>query len=721
MQPTPEPAPIAPPVVGESLVEFVRADRQRAGFILLGIAALLLAVCGWAALSARKSAVAEKQPDEAKLQLDEATPKDPHRMQYVVGALLAGLGALSMICVGGWLLVSLPPIQPAGQRVQARAAILATGGLLGAIIMLAGVTYFYFWSSAVFDWLDKGQTKQSRYVVGPLLAVAVGGLLMFLAIQPARAEERKDYVLRRLIYWTNFGLSVLLVFIVLVVTNVIAGEQMPNRLDVTETSFYSLSAGSKELLQKLPEPVTVYGIVPASGREYDDIRRLLQNCRDESGGKFKVVLLSPVSDQAEYRKLAEKYPVLKAHEVEGTTLGVLLTTGPDEKRSSYIRADEFFRTQQPASRNEQGTRLFVGEGRLMRELLFLVESEKAVVYFTQSAGELDIGAAGGQQAEPTTTAHQLKEYLGRNNLDVRPLKFDLKEPKVPADAAVVIVAGPQRPLATAHVEAIRKYLAEPHGGKKGKLIVLAGAEFGPPPKNEVLLTGLEGLLAEYNVQLDQRVVIGIASRDPDPYMATVGVTFSAVQARNPVAMALGTKPQFPSVMWRQVGVARTSPAFRATPLLGTADRDRYTWLENHYLPPRELQQTINDLARNQAVRAAKQFTDDPRMVGVAVSEGQRTEQGSDAGRMVVVGNSLFVSDAVAGRTEPPGFALVSGSVDWLRERPQLGIAVENKKYAEFKFPATTDENRGLFLPLLLSITGVAGLGIGVWMVRRGSA
>ena len=59
MQPTPEPtpAPSSPdtpgaPVVAEQLDEFVRADRQRSAFILLGLSAVLFALCGWSSVSA---------------------------------------------------------------------------------------------------------------------------------------------------------------------------------------------------------------------------------------------------------------------------------------------------------------------------------------------------------------------------------------------------------------------------------------------------------------------------------------------------------------------------------------------------------------------------------------------------------------------------------------------------------------------------------------------
>jgi hypothetical protein len=44
--------------------------------------------------------------------------------------------------------------------------------------------------------------------------------------------------------------------------------------------------------------------------------------------------------------------------------------------------------------------------------------------------------------------------------------------------------------------------------------------------------------------------------------------------------------------------------------------------------------------------------------------------------------------------------------------------VEAKKYKTFALPATADENRGLWLPLLFALISVAGMGACVWMVRR---
>ena len=116
---------------------------------------------------------------------------------------------------------------------------------------------------------------------------------------------------------------------------------MPNKLDVTLEGFYSLSSGSKEFLARLDQPITAYAILSDYGRTTEDIRRLLENCADASGGKFVVKTISPVANKSEYRGRAAKYPVLGSDDT-----GVLLTVGEDEKRHSFIREDEFTQVEQ---------------------------------------------------------------------------------------------------------------------------------------------------------------------------------------------------------------------------------------------------------------------------------------------------------------------------------------------------------------------------------------
>ena len=701
--------------MADSLVEFVRADRQTAGYILAGLAVLLVALCGWTIYKAGKSP-AEAAPEKQKkadspftIEGETPTVRDPNRDDYYIGAVASGAACLVALTAALWLMLAPPALGEVRQRTDIRALVLALGGLLGGLLILAGIIYFYMWSGALTDWLDKKEWKQAKWTLYPLLMVVGGAALMFLAAQPARAEERTNSALRKLVYGANLGLSTLLLFVALVVINLFVGPRLPNKLDTTATGFYTLSAGSKEYLGRLNEPVTAYAILPESGRAADDIRRLLESAQEASAGRFTVRFVSTVANKSEYRTLAGKYPVLESNEV-----GVLLTVGEDQRRHSFIREDEFIRQDAPQQRGQQGARSFVGESRLMRELLFLMDNEKkAVVYFTQSAGELGIEAQPGAEVPPDASAVRLRAYLEKNYLDVRSLKFDATAPKVPDDAAVVIVAEPRAPLAPAHVAALTRYMNEPRGekrDKKGKLIILAGARFDPNGK--VVRTGLEEMLQKFNVRLGDKVVVGEDTRELDPLTMVVGFTENARRERNPVAIALGEKTAFMTPLWRPVAPVREGgPAFRATALLVTAP-GRVTWLEQER--PRDLNRIFAEFRANPQLMRVKEMSDDSRPVGVVVSEG-------DAGRIAVFGSGLIVSDRIARQaqgSDPITFDLVGGTVDWLRDRPPLTIGVETKRYKEFHFPPKSDETRGLWLPLLIVVMAVAGLGTSIWVIRR---
>jgi hypothetical protein len=711
MQPTPDappPAPPAEPPAVSGLVDLFTNDRQRGGMLLLGACTVFLLLALFCAWQASRAPADAEPPKEDPLKLAEPEkPKNPHRGAYILAAVTAGAACLQLASVAAWLIVSLAPPEIEKRRTQARAAVLAAGSGLGTIFMVAGLLFFYRWSGSLSDWLDRGQTKEAKFVLIPFLAILLGAALTFVSLFPARAEERNNPQLRRWVYGMNLKLVVLLAFLALLLVNLIVGPRLPNRLDTTDKGFYSLSPNTIGLLQKLPEPITAH-VILQGGRVSEDVRRLAANCADASSGKFVAKVVNPTADLTEYQRLVGKYPVLEANEY-----GVLLTVGADGKRHSFLRADEFSQRDQ---RNPEAGTAFVGEARLLKELLFLAENEKkAVVYFTQSSGELPLAAPLGEAVRQGSVA-QLGEFLGRNNLEVRPLRFDAKDPKVPDDAAVVLVAEPRQPLPPDQVMALRRYMTDVRpGGQKGKLIVLAGATFGAAPKREVLPTGLEPLLAEYGVRLDQRFVLcepGRA-RDLPPQVAIAEFTQSAVNARNPIALALGKSASYPGLMWREVSAApQGAPGgARPTTLLIT-EPGRVSWLEDRLPTNADYNRTLEELNQSQQARIAKAYGDAPRSVGVAVADG-------DAGRLVVIGNSNMVIDAAAG--DPSGFDLVGASVDWLRDRPALSFDVQSKKYQEFRFPATADENRGLWLPLVIGVVAVLGLGSAVWVVRRRTA
>ncbi|MFO0823819.1 MAG: hypothetical protein U0792_12000 [Gemmataceae bacterium] len=246
-------------------------------------------------------------------------------------------------------------------------------------------------------------------------------------------------------------------------------------------------------------------------------------------------------------------------------------------------------------------------------------------------------------------------------------------------------------------------------GRKGKLIVLSGARYGPD--GSVVKTGLEQFLNEFGVELTNRAIFGVPTQQFSVTESVVGVSAAAVEApiRNPVAVSLGEKFMIVAPGWRVIEPGSGNPTNRPISLLLT-EPGRPTWVETSQ--PTNLGQVWNELRERREVRIAKQLTDDARSVAVLVSEG-------NSGRVAVIGNGMMVSDAAFKNADTTiTYDLLSAIIDWLRERPALNIAIDPKVRKNFTFPASTDETRGLWLPLLFTMIVVGGAGAGVWVVRR---
>lgn len=731
MEPTPPPAD----ATRQPLVEFVRTNRQNAAYGFLALSVLFLALTGWAILKVSRAPTADaakdkdKDKEKAEKPFDPFNPEgaetkvgDPNTGTFIVTAVGGGLLFLVTAAAGVWLLARPPEPGEAQQRTEARELLLAAGAASGMILIVLGIALFYLWADSLTAWLDKNDWKEAKWVLIPLLLVVGGAGLAFVSVQPSRAEERSNASVRRLVYGTNLGLSVLLLFVALVVANIAIGRKLPNKLDTTSSGFYTLANATTEYLARLDQPATAYAILSGQSRESEDTRRLLQAFADVPGTKFKVQIVSPTQNKSEINALKGKYPVLKQNDT-----GVLLTYGEDEKRHTFIREDEFAEQERTPRGQPPGGRNFVAESRIMRELQFLSENEqKAVVYFTQSAGELDITGTGDRLAG--SSARRLKAFLERNYLDVRPLTFDLAAPKVPDDATVVVVAEPQRAYGEPVAAALRSYMTRAlPDNRKGKLVVMSSARFDADRK--VLKTGLEALLREFSVEMSDRAIYGEETRQVEPEQSVVVFAPPAIRARNPVAVTLGEKAVFLAPNWRPVGAAAATGPLRPLPLMMTLP-GRFTWLESE--EPRDVNQVMRDFQRPE-VRAAKQLSEQPRVVAVVVSEtlpdpqdvpGQPPPPGRDrreTGRLAVFGDGLLFSDQVAEQNpggDPVTFDLLSATVDWLRDRPSLGIGAEAKKYKTYTFPVTADDTRTLWLPFLFSMLLVGGAGAGVWMIRR---
>lgn len=750
MQPTPTNPPPAEPTPFEPVVDLIRAQRQNVAGGLLVLAVVFLALTAWLGMKSQQFASSssttatkdEKDKDKADdpfkpTKLDATAAQKEKQVDFIIGAVAAFMACIPCAAIGAFLIASPPKLREEEDRTQARQVVLLLGAILGAVLILAGGLLFYQWSGSLVKWLDQGELEEAQYVVIPLLMVVTGGGLMFVSAQPARAEERNNARIRQFIYGSNFGLTILLVLVVLVVANAVVALRLPNKLDTTTTGFYTLSEQTKQAVSGLEQPIQAFAIFQDSVDPLtQDTKRLLTTCQEANPGKFKVTFLNPALNREAISKLRSDFPMA---EMSGE--GILLVAGEegtaDRKRHSFIRDDELG-TADPDGRSLKS---FSGESKLLRELLFLSENkQKPKVYFTQSSGELSIGAAG-RAGGGRRTAAVLKSYLEKNYFEVGELAFGPgKDNKVPDDASVVVIADPTGPIPAEGVDAIRKFMSEPRSdGKKGKLVVLAGQQPGDDQKP--LKLGIEPLLQTYGVQFSDRFLYNV----PDPERASprdphqgAKVTIAvvdpdAIKARNPIALAFASDvPRLQLPDCREVGSGPAGPGgFQSVKLLSSMP-GRATWAPPTYAPRpvdawRAIGERVKSIVNSQASRAEKQklldallaeelqYSEGPRSLAVLVSEG-------GTARVAVFGCGWFVSDdasgmAGQGQSTTIWLDLMGSTLDWIRDRPTVGVLPE-KQYTKYELKPGYDTFRMLWVPLALSVLVVSGFGAGVWVIRR---
>ncbi|MCE9560897.1 MAG: GldG family protein [Planctomycetes bacterium] len=723
-QPTPSASALATPSPGrEAIVEFIRTQRSTAATVLGVLAVICLAAGVFLAIKAfrvttvpaDKPLTNEKEKADFGKQLE--LPKAPEEIENLkkIDFTIGWFGCLLafMISSAGalWLMARVPLQNESSQRTEARVLILSVGMCLGVLLMLIGLVYFYRWSDSLSKWLDTKEMHELQRVLSPVMMVVLGIGLVFAAIQPARSEERTNSTVRKIVYGSNFGLTVMLLLVALIVVNVVIAVKVPNKLDTTENGFYEISERTKQLLRELKEPITAYALIPSdSGRQpIEDMRQLLLAFQDVAGGKFRVKFLDEMANRNEVRELIAKYPQATVALAQPGVSGIIvLSVGEDGKRHAVIPDTEFSTTQgdKPA---------FQGESRLFRELVILSDTEtKPIVYFTQSNGEMSIDPAAQVPDDRKITS--LAKYLEKNYLEVRPLNFTLENPTIPADAAIVVVAEPRVPFSPDAAAALKKYMFDT--GKKGRLVVLAGIVPGPNGQG-VTKTGLEDLLREMNVGLGNRFIYTFPREEGETFLECIaGFTDVAVKSGNEIAVTMyQAAPTVTFDLPREVEPLTTAPGFQAIPLLGSTTA---TWIEDDRIPEAMLRETYVTLNRNPAIREAKRLTRGVRSLGVAVSDTSTPNKPTPFA--VVYGSGEFVSDrAVQKRRNAVPVALMGVSIDWLRNRPSIGgKELEAKRYSEYQFPkpSTVDATRLEYLPIALALLTIIGLGGGVWIIRR---
>jgi len=535
--------------------------------------------------------------------------------------------------------------------VKGTSALLA--GLGGVAIVFALLSTLLFVASPVVT------GTELYWIFGNLIA---GVLLLAFALFPnwdtIRERMRSGEARRAGKYGTSAVLSTLLaVFIVWALAYLAASH--PKKFDWSEAGVHTLSEQTKKVLAGLEQDVQVTALVPAL--DAPPVRDLLDRYAYESP-RFQVTFADPNSRP----DLVEKFG-LSPDKLTGGVVHVQLG-------EESVDVSEF------------------SEEKLTNALVKLTRTGKKTVYVLEGHGERALDGEGGGAREGFARAI---EALRNENYTVEKLLLASKG-EVPADADVVIVAGPDRPLLPEEAKALVAYVE-----KGGALLAM----IDPNTKSD-----LPAMLAQWGVRIGEDVVV-------DPRLGIFGraaMPFAAQYPTHPITSGLREPTLFNLV---SSVTAADEAKGRLTEIVRTGDE---SWGES-------------DLATLFGEgRVERGDGDRPGPVSIAVAgevdapnapapeppqEGEgETPPAAGKARLVVFGDSDFASNEFLDAYR--NHDLFVNSVNWLLGDVE-SIAIRPNRSRASRMQLSTEEFLGLrFLSLFVLPQLIAFAGTYAWWSRR---
>jgi ABC-type uncharacterized transport system involved in gliding motility auxiliary subunit len=490
--------------------------------------------------------------------------------------------------------------------------------------------------------------KQFNLAVQIGLGIFIIGLAVYVALDPS--SIRAAFSGRQAKYGSNALLLVIAFAGILVVINYLAYKNT-KQWDLTADQSNTLAKETVDVLKNVPETIVAKAFFSSSSDvsyAKDDAKTLLEKYVYAGNGKFKYEFIDPNKDPA------------AAQEAGITADGEIVVTMGDQKQtvSSSTESD------------------------LTGAIVRLMNPGAHMVYFLTGHGEFPI--EGGAD----TSYSQLKTTLEERNYRVATLNL-LTTNQIPQDGSVIVVAGPDKPLADVEVRLIDDYIKS-----GGSLVVMT---------NPAIITNFgtetdplaEYLSQSYGINLGNDVVIDVTGNQvyQNAYFV-IGTPSGNHAITEPInSLVVGFNYA------RSVSDDESKGTdFNKTQLVFTADQ---SWAET-------------DIASLQDGTA--KMDQDVDIVG-PVPLAVAAQGSSNDARLVVFGNSDFATNA--------GFGwygngdLIVNSIDWSAKVENL-ISLTPKQPVTRTLVQPQGFTMGLILlASLFLLPGVVVVaGVSSWLIRR---
>ncbi len=481
----------------------------------------------------------------------------------------------------------------------------------------------------------------------------VVGLLCLMVYVAGSLKGIKDYFKERSTrYGANAVILVLLILGILVFVEAISARHSI-QFDLTASKRFTLSGQTIKILKNLEEPVRVTAFYQEGSPGAQKAKDLLDQYGYASR-KFSSEFVDP-----------DRFPG-KARRYKITTYGTLVV--------------------ETQSREEKITQ--ANEQALSNALLRVIREGQKVVYFMRGHDEklTDDHDKEGYSA--------VKEAIEDQNYLIRDLLL-MRADEVPADASVLIIAGPKKALFPEEISTLRRFV-----GQGGHLLILID------PETE---TGLAPFLRSYGIEVGENIIVDKLSRIFGADHLTPIV--SQYAGYHPVTQDFEVASFFPVA--RSVSVAEdVPPHVKNTELAKTGQS---SWAETDLAMLKKGKASFDKETDTMGpvpvavVSTINGETDEQEASGAEESGRDKAQESDDkkAGlrpaRIVVFGDSDFAGNAyldLSGNRD-----LFMNALSWLAEEEDL-IAIRPKEKESQPVVLSHSQGRVVFWTCVVLLPGM---------------
>ncbi|HEV2330310.1 MAG TPA: Gldg family protein [Verrucomicrobiae bacterium] len=466
----------------------------------------------------------------------------------------------------------------------------------------------------------------------------------------------------------------LLVLAVIVMVNYIGGL-FSKQFFLSPQTGVKLSPHTVSILQSLTNHVDVTVYYDKDDRMYSTVMALL-DAYHRLDPRINIKVVDYLRDPAEAAVIMQKYhlPAQGIHQNELAAKNLIIFDCDGHARpipgESLVQLGATGMTKDKEI--EFAPVAFRGEMAFTATLLAVTNPKPFTAYYLMGQGEpspVDTGDYGYVK---------FGAVLGENYVRLAPLTL-LGDNGVPSDCNLLIIAGPRQRFSDSDLAKIDHYISQ-----GGRLLVMLDYFSLEHP------TGLEGVLADYDVNVGGDYVRDMNAREGD------GILVTTFNPKQPVVSPLiGSELEL--ILPRPVA-PRSDPnappdAPTVTPL---AESSGSSYLSGERgVPPQSF----------------------PLMVAVEGNTANKGAANAAGMRMIVVGDSMFLNNKCIEGAANRDFA--GYAVNWLLDRPALLNGIGPRSMVEYRLSMTKTQLRNvrwlLIGALPASILTLGGL---VWLRRR---